>query len=485
MKYILTALIASCTISSVAQTLTVEKLAEFSVQQVDSMIAVAVPIPGIIQAQYPVDLYKVTYLTPYRHPDSLVQASGAVAIPVGSECEFPLVGYGHGTQANRYNVASNMAGGQWDVNTIFASTGYAVAMPDYLGLGDADPSVIIHPYTHSFSQSNTMINALRTARHVCDTADVNLNGQVFLYGYSQGGGTTVVTVKEIQENYPEEFGIAGSAPMSGAYDLIDAQVDLIASDSVYPTPGYLPYILLGYQSMYPELFDGPSDILKAPYDSLIPPLFYDGNHGIGYINGVCTPVPKQIVLDSVVNEFLNDSLHPLRVRLRENDMIRDWFPTSPMKLFYCHGDDQVTYLNSETAYDYWVAQGADTALLEKQNFGDLDHGGCAPLAILAGKDYFDNLRQDCFTGVEEPTSRLEMSVFPNPAKSFVTIALKNSTQEDGYIQLVDATGRSVKWQEIASKTTNVQLPIQDLAPGMYILRVQAGSATSFQRLIVE
>ena len=485
MKYFLTVLISILSIASLAQTLTVEKIAEFTVQQIDSMIDVAVPIPGIIQAQYPVDLYKVTYLTPYRHPDSLVQASGAVAVPVGSECEFPLVGYGHGTQANRYNVASNMAGGQWDVNTIFASTGYVVSMPDYLGLGDADPKVSIHPYTHSFSQSNTMINSLRSSRHVCDSVDVDLNGQVFLYGYSQGGGTTVVTVKEIQENYPEEFEIAGSAPMSGAYDLIDAQVDLIASDSIYPTPGYLPYILLGYQSMYPELFDEPSDILKSPYDSIVPPLFYDGNSGIGYINGVCTPVPKHIVLDSVVNEFLNDSLHPLRVRLRENDMIRDWYPTSPMKLFYCQGDDQVTYLNSETAYDYWVAQGADTSLLEKQNFGDLDHGGCAPLAILAGKEYFDNLRQDCFTGVEERASGLDLSVFPNPANSSVTVSLNDLRQEDGYVQLIDATGRAVKRQNVAAKTTNVRLQVNDLTPGIYIIRVQAGNAMSYQHLVVE
>ena len=316
-----------------AQVVSVEHLASFTVVQIDSIIDEAVPVPGLIQAVHPVDLYKVIYLTPYIHPDSLVRASMAVAVPVNSPCEFPLVGYGHGTQSDRNNSASDMAGGQWEVNCIFASTGYTVAMPDYLGLGDADSRVLIHPYTHSFSQANTMINSLRASRHLCDSLDIRLNGQIFLYGYSQGGGTTVATVKEIQENYPEEFNISGTAPMSGAYDLINAQVDLIASDDVYPTPGYLPYVVLAYQSIYQNLFNEPSDFLEPPYDTLIPPLFYEGNSGIGYINDQCTPVPKDIVIDSVVNSFLTDSVHPLRLNLRENDLITDWFPSSPCLLY--------------------------------------------------------------------------------------------------------------------------------------------------------
>ena len=97
-------------VSISAQVVSVEHLSSFTVVQIDSIIDEAVPVPGLIQAVYPVDLYKVIYLTPYIHPDSLVRASMALAVPVNSPCEFPLVGYGHGTQSGRNNSASDMAG---------------------------------------------------------------------------------------------------------------------------------------------------------------------------------------------------------------------------------------------------------------------------------------------------------------------------------------------------------------------------------------
>jgi pimeloyl-ACP methyl ester carboxylesterase len=487
MKNILLASLFLLSANSInAQVLSFEKLASFTVAQIDSMIVEAVPIPGLIQAVHPVDLYKVVYLTPYIHPDSLVTASMAIAVPVNSPCEFPLVGYGHGTQADRWGSASNMAGAQWDVNCIFASTGYTVAMPDYLGLGDADPRVTIHPYTHAYSQANTMINSLRASRYVCDSLNIHLNGQVFLYGYSQGGGTTVATVKEIQENYPLEFDIAGAAPMSGAYDLIDAQVDLMASDDVYPTPGYLPYVVLAYQSVYGNLFNDPSEFLKSPYDTLIPPLFYEGNTGIGSINDQSTPVPKDMVIDSVINAFLTDSLHPLRLDLRENDLIRDWFPIVPMKLFYCEGDDQVTYLNSEVAYDTWVTMGADTSLLEKHDFGPLDHGGCAPLAILAGKEYFDGLSWACGTGIDKSSiDEIEMKLVPNPARDEVNVTVNSKNRRDVQIRVFDLLGNRV--QELSLDGTNekktITVDVSTLPAGIYLVSATNGQSRESLKLI--
>ncbi|MFT4680243.1 MAG: pimeloyl-ACP methyl ester carboxylesterase [Granulosicoccus sp.] len=487
MKNILLACILLLSVTSInAQVLSVEKLASFTVAQIDSMIVGAVPIPGLIQAEHPVDLYKIVYLTPYIHPDSLVRASMAVAFPVNSQCEFPLVGYGHGTQADHWGSASNMAGAQWDVNCIFASTGYTVSMPDYLGLGDPDPRVVIHPYTHAYSQANTTINALRASRHLCDSLDILLNGQVFLYGYSQGGGATVAAVKEIQENYTDEFDIAGAAPMSGAYDLIDAQVDLIASDSIYPTPGYLPYVVLAYQSIYGNLFNDPSEFLKSPYDTLIPPLFYEGNTGIGTLNNLCTPVPKDIVKDSVMNAFLTDSLHSLRVQLRENDLIRGWFPTVPMMLIYCEGDDQVTYLNSEVAYDSWVEMGADTNLLVKENFGSLNHGDCAPFAILAGKSYFDSLRMECDnTGVAENSDiGMSFELAPNPANNEVRVSILSNHGQSVSISLINLLGEVVQRGSINGRTQSWEMDISGRQKGIYLVRTTDGNSVQTKKLII-
>jgi len=335
--------------------------------------------------------------------------------------------------------------------------------------------VPIHPYTHAYSQANTMINMLRSAREMTDSLEVALNGQVFLFGYSQGGGTTVATVREIEQLYPDEFNIAGAAPMSGAYDLKVAQVDLIASDSVYPTPGYLPYIVLAYQSIYGNLYDDVSQFLRAPYDTLIPPLFFEGNTSIGNINNLCPPVPKHIALDSTVNAFLSDTLHPLRLNLLDNDLIRGWYPTSPMKLIYCQGDDQVTYLNSENAFDTWTAAGAPQ--LQKQDLGDWDHQGCALVAILVARNYFDSIAVRCVLSVEEDLKQMQVRIAPNPAdQSFVIETTGNVPFESADLLLIDVNGRVVlQLSELRGHAITVER--NGLPTGMYYYRISQQGRT--------
>lgn len=462
--------------------LSVELLESFTIQEVEDVANDAGVPPGIVVPETAVDYYKVTYLTPYLHPDSLVQASGAIAVPTNPYCSYPLVGYGHGTQTKRSKTASFMDGGQWQLGVLFASTGYVVALPDYLGLGDSDPRVPIHPYTHAYSQANTMINILRASRNLADSIQVGLNDQVFLFGYSQGGGTTVATVKEIQENYSNEFDIAGAAPMSGAYDLIEAQVDLIASDSVYPTPGYLPYIVLAYQSVYGNLYNNVSEFLKSPYDTIIPDLFYEGNTGIGNINNQCPPVPKDIVVDSTETAFLTNPNHQLRLNLLDNDLITGWYPTTPMKLIYCEGDDQVTYLNSENAYDAWIAEGAPS--LEKQDLGAWNHNDCALFAMLVARNYFDSLAVTCALSVEEQLDAISYTLTPNPASPEIVLQLDNaSVLEVIDWTLLDVNGRIVNGQS-GLRSDLIKIERDDLPDGIYFLQVESNGKFLFADKVI-
>ena len=452
--------------------LTYEKLETYSIQDLENMATNAGIPPSLIGIETSVDFYKVTYLTPYLHPDSLVQASGAIVLPTNPFCSYPLMGYGHGTQSKRSKVASNRDGGQWEIGALFASTGYVVSLPDYLGMGDADPRVPIHPYTHAYSQANTMINMLRSARELCATEDVELNDQVFLFGYSQGGGATVAAVKEIEENYSNEFQIAGSAPMSGAYDLIDAQVDLILSENVYPTPGYLPYVVLAYQSVYGNLYSDVSEFLKSPYDSIIPELFFEGNTGINSINNQCPPVPKDIVVDSTLDAFINDPNHPLKLNLQENDLITGWYPTTPMKLIYCQGDDQVSYLNSENAYNTWSNAGAP--FLSKADLGSSDHQGCASFAILLARSYFDSIAVNC--ALDVPDLEAEgYQLTPNPATESFTIRCPETKHfKNAALELFDGSGRLTR-RVVGLVGNMVHFRREDIPSGLYYYQISDGA----------
>lgn len=450
------------------------KINSLNFTQLDSILNIF-NAQGLIAPSYELDVYKVLYKTSYRHIDSLVTVSGAMVVPKNTECPVPFSIYMHGTASDRTGVPS-YGSTEINIGLLFGMLGNIVVLPDYLGLGDSDTSVVIHPYIHAWSQANTSINMIRAGRHLEDSLGITDNGQLFLFGYSQGGFATAATLREIETNYPTEFEVTAAAPMSGAFDLKGAQRDLIISDSVYATPGYLPYVVFSYQSIYQNLYDSVQQVFKSPYDSILPALFYPKNRGIGYINNQCTPVPKHMLQDTTLASFIADSTHPLRVALAESDLL-DWAPQTPIKLFYCEGDEQVTYLNSENAFDTWTANGAPN--VEKQNLGNFTHGGCVDKALINGLAYFNTFRAGC-VGITE-ANNLELDIYPNPTAGLVVLQTK--AKDGGAVTIQNLLGQQVYAGQIEPGQAQT-LDLSYLTPGTYIVRMVQGEQVSSKKLIV-
>jgi pimeloyl-ACP methyl ester carboxylesterase len=453
-------------------------LKSFTKAQVDSVLTANGIPASLVGTKYDVDIFKVLYRTPYKHPDSLVQASGALVLPRNAACSVPLAMWAHGTESNINVVASRLTGGQWELGIGFAATGYAIALPDFLGMGEKDPKVTIHPYQHAYHEANTSVNILRASREISTTENVSLNGQLFLFGYSQGGYVTAATAKEIQTNLSNEFTVTGAVPMSGSYDIDGAQYDLMKSDSAYATPGYLPFLTLGYNSVLGTLFNDPKDIFKAPYDTVLPPLFYAGNTGIGSINQLCNPVPKKMFKDSIVNAIFADSLHPFRVALKANNLVKGWVPQFPIRLFYCSGDEQVNPVNSEVAYNTWKAGNAPNLL--KNDFGNLSHTSCAQFTVLNAKLFFDSLKTDCSTAIKETEKDAVLSVYPNPAQNSIAIAV-NENMQDATIEIYSLDGKAE--QSVSFSGNKTEVDIRNFKSGIYLLKLSSGSNVSTKRFV--
>ena len=460
-----------------------EKLQSFDINQVDSIID-ANGAGAFFSAKNGVDYYKVLYWTPYKHVDSLVQVSGAVVVPTNTTCAVPLTSYFHGTVMVAENVPSRYGSRESFVGVLLAADGQMAVLPDYLGLGDSDSSVIIHPYMHAFSQAHTSVNNLRAARELADTLGIDLSGELFLTGYSQGGFTVVATHKLIEEEFPFEFQVTASAPMSGAYDFKETQVDFIASDSAYSSPSYLPYIMLGYHSVFDslaQLFPDVTQVFKPPYDTVIPPLFYSKDVSGPQINNLCAPVPKHMIKDTFVNDFMSDSLHPFRIALAESHLL-DWAPQAPIKLIYCNGDEQVTYLNSELAYDSWTARGAQQVF--KEDYGNFSHGGCVNFAILGAKAFMDSYRDSCAgtTGIVQDFSPSPLNIYPNPATSEFHIIVPNGVT-NGEIRLFDLAGKLIL--SLNQSRTVETIDVSTLHKGMYLVKLQSVNASYIGKVLKE
>lgn len=385
MKYFLLLLLAVFpAYPSYSQLESYNVMQEASLQEMEQILIDFGAVPALFNIEYDVKVYKVHYLS--LHPNGeLIPASGALAVPVGMDCPKSMAAYMHGTVLPKTNVPS-YGSDELKIGMILASSGYVVALPDYLGLGDSPG---LHPYVHAKSEATAGIDLLRCARNIADLEGLQLNEQLFIFGYSQGGHAAMALHREIQQFHSDEFTVTASAPMSGPYDISGAQTIYLTQDVPYSSPVYLPYVLLAYQTVYDFLPQNPSDFLAEPYATELPPLFMSGDQNIGYVNGLCNPIPNQMIIPEVYESYTNNPDHYFRAALEDNDVYQ-WVPEAPVKIYYCAGDDQVYYQNAEVAYNYFIANGAEN--VQKVDFGNFDHAGCVPFALLNGKFFFDSLR---------------------------------------------------------------------------------------------
>ncbi|MBX7109893.1 MAG: T9SS type A sorting domain-containing protein [Chitinophagales bacterium] len=372
--------------SQAQQLVSYELIASYSLDQIDS-IYTANGIPGIIlPSTYGVNAYKVLYNT--LDADSLpILASGALFVPVAPNCHAPLASYQHGTILQKEEVPSRLAGGEVIIGLSMAADGAVLCMPDYLGLGDSPG---LHPYVHAETEARAVADLLVVSLTICSQLDITLNNQLFLIGYSQGGHATMAAHQLIQEHYSNYFTVTASAPMSGPYDLAGVQAGIISQGGEYPNPGYLPYLLLAYNSVY-HIYDNVADFLVSPYDVLLPPLF-DGLHSMSEVNAVMPSVPNDIIVPAVLDSFNNDPDYKLHTYLKKNNTY-NWKPEAPMRMYFCEGDNDVNYLNAYVAYDTFIARGATAISLVSSGAG-LDHSGCAFPSLLSGKFWLDTFRLD-------------------------------------------------------------------------------------------
>ena len=357
-----------------------ELLAEYNTTQLKALANSLNVIPNIIDYNYDVKVYKVIYATVDTQGQP-TQASGALIVPSESNCNLALASYQHGTSTNRHGVPSRMSG-EVNVGLLYATNGMVVCMPDYLGLGDSPG---FHPYVHADSEATAVVDMLRSAHLLADELNYQLSEQLFLWGYSQGGHATAAVQKLIEEELSNEFTITASAPMAGPYDASGVQAEVITSNQPFPTPNYLPYILMAYQSVYGNLYNDLSEVFISPYDTLLPQLF-DGIRTGDEIDAFLPDIPNQMIVPAVLDSFRNNPDHRFRVALRDNDLY-DWRPASPTKLIYCRDDDQVNFQNSLVAYDAFQMNGAPAVEIQDIG-GGLDHNDCAPFAFISGLVYF-------------------------------------------------------------------------------------------------
>lgn len=341
---------------------------------------------------YPVNVYEVLYWS-HWHDGTKIKASGLYFVPRDMDEPAATIIMNHGTKLDRERDVR--LGGLQAVSTSYATDGYLVLYPDYIGLGKGEK---FHLYHHAETEALSNVDMLYAVRELNQKIEAEASNQLFITGYSQGGHVAMATHKMIQEQYSTDFTVTASSPMSGAYDLTGVMSQVMYEE--YSHPGYLPFLLLSMNEAYNLLADADVySIFKSPYDSVIRSML-NGDNKLKSLNPYLPPRPVDMIKDSFMAAFENNPDFPFKKALESNNLY-NWKPETPIQMCYCTADEQVSYQNAFVARDAMKELGAKHITV-RQGGKKYGHNKCALFTAIYTKYYFDSFRKGSKKGRKGP-----------------------------------------------------------------------------------
>ena len=318
--------------------------------------------------QYDVIIYHITYKTIYKG-DSII-ASGVVYIPSVDDEVVSTVSFQHGTIGSDAEAPSNLAlgDGQNILLSALASTGFVAIAPDFIGFGSSVD--IMHPYYLEDLTATAVVNAIYASREVASMEEVEIDNELYLAGYSQGGYATMASHKYYEENDVPYYDMKASFAASGGYDIKAFQEYFFAQET-YHQPFFMAFVAQAYVESL-DMGDL-ADFFNEPYASDIPD-YFDGSMTGSQINAQLTDVVADLVNNDLLENIdSKDEYAYIREVFVDNSPI-DFVPEIP--LFMYHGDADITvpYQNSVDVYNQFIANGASTEVVTFTTIEGGTHG---------------------------------------------------------------------------------------------------------------
>lgn len=289
--------------------------------------------------KYNVNIYKIVYKTLFEGDSILVSGVVATPIPIKSKETFPMLSYQHGTIFTKAEAPSVNTNNEF--MTYLASTGMVIVIADYIGFGAS--SAEFHPYMHKQYTVNAVLDMIRASiEFVKIEKPCKINDQLFMFGYSQGGGATVAAMEAIENNAANsDLAVTAASAGSGAYNL-EGFRSWVLKQQRYTKPSYIAYMLESF-SKYSNMNIDYSLIFNNEYAEKIPGII-NGQRSDNEVNAVIGSEYVQGLFnaDFIDNEIYSSSkaYEPMRTAFAQNK-VNAWATNTPLKLFYGTTDEWV------------------------------------------------------------------------------------------------------------------------------------------------
>lgn len=293
-------------------------------------------------AEQDVDFYAITYRSQYMGKP--VDTRGLLIIPKGST-DVDLLMYCHGTEMpSKLLGAENISPSSYtgstethrDVRNMglgWASKGFVVFIPDYIGYG-LTLGRKEHPYMYYSEMFLSNIDGLKAVKQYLSQNGFRYDNQLFISGWSLGGGASLSAHKYIQEQYPGEFNIAASSSLAGVlnYERFHDEALQKGNENV-SSLWILSWAVYSINKF---------STLQRPTDQLYN---YPVNDQMSAVL-VRSFQPNKVFKPYFLSNVLNGTDIAYRNIIAQNSYSKGWLPTGKVFLHHGDADDVVPYFNS-------------------------------------------------------------------------------------------------------------------------------------------
>jgi hypothetical protein len=356
-----------------------------------------------------IELKKIVYTTVDVKGRS-VNVSGLVAWPSGG-APNGLVVFCHGTIQDRRNSPSRWKGkadgSEAETATYaFATGGYAVVIPDYLGLGDHQAA---HPYPLSVTNARSARDSIVPTRMLAMQTGYKIGPKLFVTGYSEGGGIAMALTKDLESISGSGYKVEKAAPVSGPYDMTGATRDFLLKEPTDQLGFGVRLYLLSYATYY---FRKEKNIKITNYfkPAMANSIWLNYNSTVTDENLIKRLMitatlmrPKNSIRNLLTADFVRkleamDTSDPLIAELAKNNVF-DWSPRTPMLLVNLEGDGVVNPENTTSAMNAMRARGIGRDKLRRfiMRGEGLTHVTAVPNGMAAARKFFD----EGFAGIRD------------------------------------------------------------------------------------
>ena len=333
-------------------------------------------------ADYQLSINRISYRTTLPDGRDIV-ASGVVYLPAqpGATAKtYPLLSFQHPTAYSNAEAPSGVNFGtvRFSYPIYFATHGYIVVCPDYIGYGAADG--VPHDYEHRQTLAQATTDMLLATQEFLTRKTIKYTNQVFLAGYSEGGYASLAAQQFIEEQSPASLRITASSCGAGPYAM-SAFFDHVTQ---HPTAGGIANYLYVWETLsYDRIYGLNKPInyyFKSPYAEQISQSLDQARTIPVSFDKLCT------------DAFRADIANPasaFRRALADNDLT-NWTTNTPTQLIHSEEDEIIPFLTSQQTYAAMRQRGASKLSLVALKSGS--HVPTEVLFIRRTLDWFERLR---------------------------------------------------------------------------------------------